>query len=127
MDMARVGRNRARTAARTGLGATMADVAAIAGVTKMTVSRVLRHPELVRTDTRERVLKIMGELGYVPNRLAGSLTVGRTGLVAAIVPTLRHSPFADTIEGMSDVLAAAGLHLIVANSRYRAAVEETLL
>src|ERR1700682_6383537 len=83
MTMARIARNRARTAARTGLGATMADVAAIAGVTKMTVSRVLRHPELVRTDTRERVLRVMGELGYVPNRLAGSLTAGGTGVGAA--------------------------------------------
>jgi LacI family gluconate utilization system Gnt-I transcriptional repressor len=110
---------------RTGLGATMADVAAIAGVTKMTVSRVLRHPELVRADTRKRILQAMGELGYVPNRLAGSLTAGRSGLVAAIVPTLRHSLFADTIEGMSDVLAGAGLDLIVANSRYRADVEES--
>jgi LacI family gluconate utilization system Gnt-I transcriptional repressor len=109
---------------RTGLAATMADVAARAGVTKMTVSRVLRHPERVRADTRERVLQVMGELGYVPNRVAGSLTAGRSGLVAAIVPTLRHSLFADTIEGMSDVLAEAGLDLIVANSRYRADVEE---
>lgn len=109
---------------RTGLGVTMADVAARAGVTKMTVSRVLRHPERVRQDTRDRVLRMMGELGYVPNRVAGSLTAGRSGLVAAIVPTLRHSLFADTIEGMSDVLAEAGLDLIVANSRYRADVEE---
>lgn len=109
---------------RTGLGVTMADVAVRAGVTKMTVSRVLRHPERVRPDTRDRVLRVMGELGYVPNRVAGSLTAGRSGLVAAIVPTLRHSLFADTIEGMSDVLAEAGLDLIVANSRYRADVEE---
>jgi LacI family gluconate utilization system Gnt-I transcriptional repressor len=125
MTMAQGGRNGTREAARTGLGATMADVAAIAGVTKMTVSRALRHPELVRTDTLERVRRVMGELGYVPNRLAGSLTAGRTGLVAAIVPTLRHSLFADTIEGMSDVLAEAELDLIVASSRYRADVEES--
>ena len=43
-------------------------------------------------------------MGYVPNRLAGSLTAGASGLVAAIVPTLRHSLFADTLEGLSDVL-----------------------
>jgi LacI family gluconate utilization system Gnt-I transcriptional repressor len=110
---------------RTGLATTMADVAAVAGVTKMTVSRVLRHPEQVRTDTRDRVLRVMSDLGYVPNRLAGSLTAGRSGLVAAIVPTLRHSLFADTIEGMSDVLSPAGLDLIVANSQYRADVEES--
>ena len=39
-------------------------------------------------------------MGYVPNRLAGSLTAGTSGLVAAIVPTLRHSLFADTLEGL---------------------------
>ena len=41
--------------ARPGVGATMAEVAALAGVTKMTVSRVLRHPEKVNADTRARV------------------------------------------------------------------------
>ena len=51
-----------------------------------------------------------------PNRLAGSLTAGTSGLVAAIVPTLRHSMFADTLEGLSDVLAEAGLGLIVSSS-----------
>ena len=47
-------------------------------------------------------------MGYVPNRLAGSLTAGVSGLVAAIVPTLRHSLFADTLEGLSDVLRKPG-------------------
>ena len=102
-----------RTAA---VGATMAEVAALAGVTKMTVSRVLRQPEKVHADTRARVAEAMAALGYVPNRLAGSLTAGTSGLVAAIVPTLRHSLFADTLEGLSDVLAAAGLGLIVSSS-----------
>jgi LacI family transcriptional regulator, gluconate utilization system Gnt-I transcriptional repressor len=111
--------------ARIGLGVTMADIAAVAGVTKMTVSRVLRHPERVHPETRDRIRRVIDELGYVPNRLAGSLTAGKTGLVAAIVPTLRHSLFADTIEGMSDVLAEAGLDLIVASSRYRTDVEES--
>ena len=118
-------KERTRGAVRTGLDVTMADIAAVAGVTKMTVSRVLRHPERVHPETRDRIRRVIDELGYVPNRLAGSLTAGKTGLVAAIVPTLRHSLFADTIEGMSDVLAAAGLDLIVASSRYRTDVEES--
>ena len=88
---------------RLGFGATMAEVAALAGVTKMTVSRVLRHPEKVTPATRARVSEAIATMGYVPNRLAGSLTAGATGLVAAIVPTLRHSLFADTLEGLSDV------------------------
>lgn len=110
---------------KAGFGATMAEVAALAGVTKMTVSRVLRHPEKVNPETRGRVTVAMTKLGYVPNRLAGSLTAGSTGLVAAIVPTLRHSLFADTLEGISDVLSGAGLGLFVSSSAYRTDVEES--
>ncbi len=120
-----VGMGDEKVKAHAGLDVTMADIAAIAGVTKMTVSRVLRHPEQVHPETRDRIRRVIDQMGYVPNRLAGSLTAGRSGLVAAIVPTLRHSLFADTIEGMSDVLAEAGLDLIVANSRYRTDVEES--
>ncbi|MCX5515794.1 LacI family transcriptional regulator [Kaistia algarum] len=112
-------------AAKAGFGATMSEVAALAGVTKMTVSRVLRHPEKVNAETRERVTAAMARIGYVPNRLAGSLTAGSTGLVAAIVPTLRHSIFADTLEGISDVLSEAGLGLFVSSSAYRTDVEES--
>lgn len=110
---------------RLGFGATMAEVAALAGVTKMTVSRVLRHPEKVTPATRARVSEAIATMGYVPNRLAGSLTAGATGLVAAIVPTLRHSLFADTLEGLSDVISEAGLDLIVSSSSYRTDVEES--
>jgi LacI family gluconate utilization system Gnt-I transcriptional repressor len=110
---------------RQGFGATMAEVAALAGVTKMTVSRVLRHPEKVTPATRARVSAAIATMGYVPNRLAGSLTAGVSGLVAAIVPTLRHSLFADTLEGLSDVLSEAGLDLIVSSSAYRTDVEES--
>jgi hypothetical protein len=107
--------------AKLGFGATMAEVAALAGVTKMTVSRVVRQPEKVNPETRQRVTEAMTRLGYVPNRLAGSLTAGSTGLVAAIVPTLRHSLFADTLEGLSE----AGLGLFVSSSTYRTDVEES--
>ena len=107
-----------------GLGATMDDVASMAGVTKMTVSRVLRQPERVHPDTRARVSDAIAHLGYIPNRVAGSLTRGRSGLVAAIVPTFRHSLFADTLEGVADGLAQSGIGLIVAASSYRSNLEE---
>jgi LacI family gluconate utilization system Gnt-I transcriptional repressor len=109
---------------RRGLAATMADIAALAGVTKMTVSRTLRQPDKVRPETRERVHAAARSVGYIPNRTAGSLTARTSGLVGAVVPTLRHSLFAETIEGISDVLGAAGIDLIVANSRYQTGAEE---
>jgi LacI family gluconate utilization system Gnt-I transcriptional repressor len=109
---------------RHGLAARMADIAALAGVTKMTVSRALREPDKVRPETRERVHAAALSVGYIPNRTAGSLTARMSGIVGVVVPTLRHSLFAETIEGVSDVLAAAGLDLIVANSRYQTGAEE---
>src|SRR5450631_3549185 len=108
-----------------GFGSTMAQVASLAGVTKMTVSRVLRQPEKVNPATRERVLVAVASLGYVPNRLAGSLTTGASGLVAAIVPTLRHSLFVDTLEGLGDVLSESGQDVIVSSNGYRSDVEES--
>lgn len=110
---------------RLGFGATMAEVAKLAGVTKMTVSRVLRQPEKVTPETRQRVSEAISRLGYVPNRLAGSLTAGSSGIVGAIVPTLRHSLFADTLEGIASVLSSAGLDLIVSSSAYRTDTEES--
>jgi LacI family gluconate utilization system Gnt-I transcriptional repressor len=109
---------------RHGLAARMADIAALAGVTKMTVSRTLREPDKVRPETRERVHAAARSVGYIPNRTAGSLTARSSGIVGAVVPTLRHSLFAETIEGISDVLAAAGIDLIVASSRYQTGAEE---
>ena len=105
-------------------GTTMAEVAELAGVTKMTVSRVLRHPEMVNPDTRKRVISAMAEPGYVANRLAGSFNAGTSGIVAAIVPTLRHSLFADTLEGIAEAISEAGLGLFVSSSAYRSDVEE---
>ena len=86
----------------------MAEVAALAGVTKMIVSRVLGEPHRVNEATRERVSAAAKALDYVPNRIAGALTGGSSGLVAAIVPTLRHSLFSDVLEGLADVLSETG-------------------
>lgn len=102
----------------------MAEVARLAGVTKMTVSRVMRQPEPVTPETRRPVEEAMAKVGYVPNGLAVGLTSGSTGLVAAIVPTLRPSLFADTLEGLAAVLAPEGLGFFLSSSGYRSDVEE---
>ena len=63
-------------------------------------------------ETRDLVRRIVNEIGYVTNRLARTLRVGCSGpLLGATVLTLRHSLFADTIEGMTatDALAEAGI------------------
>jgi LacI family transcriptional regulator len=61
---------------------TIYDVARVAGVSTATVSRVLRGSELVREDTRQRVLGVIAELGFVPDASARGLTRGRKDIIA---------------------------------------------
>jgi len=105
----------------------MEDVARIAGVSAITVSRVLRTPDKVNAETRARVAAAIGALGYVPNLAAGTLKSDRSGIVAAIVPTLQNSIFAETVQGLSDALSEEGYQLLIANSGYSTAAEESLV
>ncbi|KQT13160.1 hypothetical protein ASG30_21045 [Ramlibacter sp. Leaf400] len=105
----------------------MRDVARLAGVSPMTVSRALSAPHLVRPETLEQVQSVIRTVGYVPNRVAASLSSRRTSLVGLIVPSLRNALYAQTIQGISDVLQRHGLHLIISDSGYSLEREEELI
>src|ERR1700754_3532988 len=106
---------------------TLDAVARRAGVSPITVSRVVRQPAIVSADTRLRVEAAMRELGYVPNMVAGSLASARTRSVGVLVPTIANSIFADTVQGLSDVLEPLGYSVILAQSRYDDAREDRML
>lgn len=93
----------------------MADVAAAAGVSLMTVSRALRQPEKLSEKTRNLVLETIRRIGYVPNGIAASLASSRSSVVGQIVPSIQNSLYANTVQGTADVLKTAGLHLLLAN------------
>ena len=65
--------------------ATIYSVAIAAGVSLATVSRVLNNPEKVKEDTRERVLKVIKELGYRPNVIARGLASRKTTTVGVVI------------------------------------------
>lgn len=79
---------------------TIADVAARAGVSKATVSRVFSRPEAVRPETRHRVLETARELAFVPSRLARSLAIGRTGSIGLFVPDIANPYFGPVIKAV---------------------------
>lgn len=105
----------------------MADVAARAGVSTMTVSRALRGGASIAPGTRERIMQAVEELGYVLDQSAGSLSSKRTGFVAALVPSLNSSNFADTARGLTDALHGAGLQLLLGYTDYSVEKEEMLI
>lgn len=94
-------------------GVTLADVARLAGVSPITVSRTLNTPDIVSEKTRNAVKTAVEQLGYVTNVLAGSLHTRRSRLVAAIVPTIATSMFAETIEALSDRLRRGGYEVLL--------------
>lgn len=106
---------------------TLSEVAKRAGVSSITVSRVLRTPDLVAPETRARIQQIMRDLSYVPNLVAGALASARTNSVGVLVPTIANSIFADTVQGLSDELEPLGFSVILAQSRYDSAREDHML
>ena len=103
------------------------DVAAMAGVAPMTVSRVLNAPERVSADTAERVRAAIDALGYVPNLIAGGLSSRRSRMIAAVVPTIASQLFSDPIQAFADTLERAGYQVLLALSGYGGRDEDVLL
>jgi LacI family gluconate utilization system Gnt-I transcriptional repressor len=106
---------------------TLKDVARIAGLSPITVSRALHNPEVVRPETIARVKEAVALTGYIPNMLAGSLTTKRSRLIAAIVPQLFNSMFVETVQGLGNELAAHGYQLLLSLSDYSPAKEEEFI
>jgi LacI family transcriptional regulator, gluconate utilization system Gnt-I transcriptional repressor len=105
----------------------MADVASRAGVSVMTVSRALKPGTKVAAQTRANIERIVREMGYVPDLLAGSLSSKRSGFVSLLVPSVNNPHFAETVMGMKRVLEPAGLQVLLGFTNYLANEEERLI
>lgn len=115
-------RSRARSAR-----ARIEDVAALARLSTITVSRALRQPAKVAPETRARIMEAIERLSYIPNLAASSLASQHSGIIAVIVPTLSNSIFAATVQGLSDVVAEHGYQLLVGETGYSAELERSLI
>jgi LacI family transcriptional regulator len=96
---------------------TLRDVAELAGVSPMTVSRVINNSPRVQADTRRRVEAAIVELEYVPNRLARGLIRRKTGTLALLVPDLANPFFTLIVQSAEDVAWRAGYHVILCDTR----------
>lgn len=107
--------------------ATLASVAAHAGVSTMTASRALNQPDLVSPGVRTRVELAVAELGYVPNRAARALASSQSHVIVVLVPSLSNAVFTAVLEGIQDAVESGGYQLLIGNTRYSDAEEEKLL
>lgn len=102
---------------------TIVEVAAQAGVSFGTVSRVINNDIHVKKETRERVLQTMQRLGFVANRQARSLAGGRSNSVGVLVPDLGTGYIGEIIRGIDAELSLTGLDLILYTTHRTASKE----
>lgn len=107
--------------------ASIVDVAKHAHVGVGTVSRVLTGKGYVSESTREKVLKSVKELNYVPNELARSLIQNKTGKVAVIVPDLTNLFYTSFVDEVEYHLRKKGYKTLLCNSFGKESNEETYL
>lgn len=96
--------------------ATLKDVAAKAGVTVTTVSRVLNNRGYIGEETRGKVYHAMKELNYHPNEIARSLSKQRSSIIGVIVPHVKHPYFAELISRLEREASVMGYQIMLCNS-----------
>jgi LacI family transcriptional regulator len=105
---------------------TIADVAARAGVSLATVSRVMNGNSSVDQALAERVRAAAQELNYSASHLARSLVSGKTNTVAVVVPDLENPSFHSVLRGLSRAAVRDGYHILIADSAESAREERIL-
>lgn len=103
------------------------DIAALAGVSVATVSRVLNGRPDVSSATRDVVLQHIRERGYVTSRSARALAGGRTGLIGLTVPYMVDNYFAQILTGATEAAYERDARLVVCPTRFEHDREVSLL
>ena len=106
---------------------TLADVARVAEVSEITVSRILRNTGPISDRTRARVMAAVEQVGYVPNRIAGTLASATSNLMGVIIPSLSNIVFPEVLQGIHAALETSGFQPVVGVTDYNLAAEERLV
>ncbi len=105
----------------------MQDIADKAGVSRVTVSRVLSNHPSVKPETRQKVLRWVKELDYEPNLIAQSLAGNRTNLIGLLVPEIAYPFFSEIIESIENQAFYEGYSLIICNTHRSLDKEKNIL
>ena len=97
--------------------ATIKDIAARAGVTATTVSRVINNRGYISEETRKKVTQAMQEMNYQPNELARSLAKAHSNTIGVIVPHISHPFFSKMISALESAAAKRGYKILLCNSK----------
>ena len=106
---------------------TIKEVAAEAGVSTATVSRVLNNSGTVNAEMKEQVLAAMKRLNYQPNAIARSLKREKTNTIGIVIPDISNSFFMQLAKGIEETVSEEGYNLIFCSSDEKPEKERKLL
>ena len=95
---------------------TIKDIAAAAGVSKSTVSRVLTNTGYVNEETRRRIMSVIEETGYMPSASARTLSTRTSNTIGVVVPEMGNSFFSAVFDGISQVVDEKNLTIVYCNT-----------
>lgn len=99
---------------------TLSDIASVAGVTPMTVSRVVNQNGYVSDETREKVLEVIKRMKYRPNGLARSLKLQRTETIGLVLGDIANPFAAELARAVREVTSKRGYNLFISISEHSA-------
>ena len=103
------------------------EVALRAGVAPATVSRYFNSPKIVKLQTRNRIEKAASDLGYIRDRMAGTLHNRFSGTIGLVVPTIDNAIFAELIEAFAAKLREHDRTLLIAAHGYDLSLEVDII
>lgn len=106
---------------------TLEDVAQYAGVSAMTVSKVINDKGRISETTRQAVLEAVAALGYRPSRAARSLATSRTYMIGVVVPDITNPFFSEIVQGVEKLSWEREYSVLLANTDENPAREEAVL
>ncbi|OCG16699.1 transcriptional regulator [Gilliamella sp. wkB292] len=105
---------------RTGLQ----EIANLIGISKMTVSRYLRDPNLVSKPLQSQISAAIEQLGYIPNKAPDMLSNAKSNAIGVVFPSLTNQVFADILKGIEMVTDAKGYQTMITHTGYNVDKEE---
>jgi LacI family transcriptional regulator len=95
---------------------TLKDIAKEAGVSTTTVSRALNNKDDIKPPTKEKILKIVKQMGYTPNAVARGLKIKRTETIGVVIADISDPFFAPIVKGIEKAARQEGYHLILCDT-----------
>ena len=105
----------------------ISDVARKAGVSTATVSRVINNSNLVKPKTREKVMKVVEESGFVPSAIARGLSIQTTSNIGVIFPDIENPFFSGAFYGITKIDEQNQYHVLFFNSDENMGKEQEFL